>query len=91
MGTDPRFGDGWWTQAPTREQIVRGYEQIERHNERTQRERVAHREWIEHQELPGGRIRHRRMVGGRVVEIWHTEPKATIESAAWKPSGRRLA
>jgi hypothetical protein len=31
------------------------------------------------------------MVGGRVVEIWHTEPKATIESAAWKPSGRRLA
>lgn len=87
MDTDLRFDE---LHTLTRAEIVRGYEQIEKARIRS-RERVAHNEWIDRTSLPDGRIRCRRMIAGRVVEIWHEEPRGAMRATAFRPSGSKLA
>lgn len=78
-------------QATTRSEIVRGYDRVERHRLRVERHRVAVTEFIEKTEQLDGRIRCKRIVAGRVVEIWFEEPHGKRETRVWRPSGKRLA
>lgn len=87
MDTDLRFDD---LHTLTRAEIVRGYEQIER-AKTASRDRVGHLEWIDRTSLPDGRIRCRHMIAGRVVEIWHEEPRGAMRATAFRPSGSKLA
>lgn len=87
MDHDLRFDD---LHTLTRAEIVRGYEQVER-AKTASRERVGHNEWIDRDDLADGRIRCRRMIAGRIVEIWHEEPHGQMRPTTFRPSGSKLA